>query len=154
MASPPGLTLTLGGPLITRYLIGNQYAEVNTLWFGLGVLAFCRFLSSSILVSLVALNRSKTNLIGEAATTLVSVPLMILLLPRYGLVAVPWIMSAGALATATVLLLGRIHIQGKPSLVDGAPDAEHRAPCQSRGASVACQTGAKRRPADSASASL
>ena len=111
-----GVTLTIGGPYITRYLIGNQYAEVNALWFGFGVLAFCRFLSSSILVSLVALNRSKTNLIGEAATTVVSVPLMIVLLPRYGLVAAPWILSAGALATATLLLLGRIRIQARPQL--------------------------------------
>ncbi len=118
-----GLTLTLGGPLITRYLIGNQYAEVNALWLGLGVLAFCRFLSSSILVSLVALDRSKTNLIGEAATTVVSIPLMILLLPRYGLISVPWIMSAGALATATVLLLGRIHIHIKPGLSTALKEA-------------------------------
>ncbi len=103
-----GLFLTFGGPFITQYLIGKQYAEVNSLWFGLGVLTFCRFLSSSVLVSLVALNRSKLNLLGEAATTVVSVPLMLLLLPRYGLAAVPWIMSAGALATATVLLAGRV----------------------------------------------
>ena len=103
-----GLLLTVGGPYITHYLIGRQYAEVNALWFGLGFLTFCRFLSSSVLVSLVALNRSKLNLLGEAATTVVSVPLMLLLLPRYGLASVPWIMSAGALATATVLLAGRV----------------------------------------------
>ena len=117
------LVLTLGGPTITHYIIGRQYAEVNSLWFGFGVLAFCRFLSSSVLVSLVALNRSKTNLLGEAATTAVSVPLMVLLLPQYGLVAVPWIMSAGALATATVLLLGRLQVQAKPSFATAWPNS-------------------------------
>jgi O-antigen/teichoic acid export membrane protein len=99
----------LGGPLITRYLIGAKYAEVNQLWLGFGVLTFARFVSSSILVSLVALNRATTNLIGEAATTIVTIPLMFWLVPHYGLSSVPWIMSAGAVATSVALILGRCH---------------------------------------------
>ena len=110
--------LIVGGPFITKYLIGKQYAEVNSMWFGFAFLTFCRFLSSSVLISLVALNRSKLNLIGEAATTIVTVPLMFALLPQHGLVSVPWILSAGALSTFTVLLVGRL---GPRAMVVFAP---------------------------------
>jgi O-antigen/teichoic acid export membrane protein len=105
-----GLLITLSGPLITQYLIGSQYAEVNQLWLGFGFLIFFRFASSAVLVSLVALNCAKTNLFGEAATTVVSLPLLIVLVPSYGLVSVPWIMCAGAIATATVLVFGRLRV--------------------------------------------
>ena len=105
-----GLAIYLCGPLITRYLIGKQYAEVNPLWLGFGFLIFFRFVSSSILVSLVALNRAKTNLFGEAATTIVSIPLLIYAVPRYGLISVPWVMCAGAIATAAILMIGRWRI--------------------------------------------
>jgi O-antigen/teichoic acid export membrane protein len=98
------------GPLIARYLIGPEYSQVDELWLGFGVLALLRFVSSALLVSLVAHARMAINVAGEGTTTLVAVALLVGFVPRYGLDAVPWLMSIATAANIAVLVAGRVRL--------------------------------------------
>lgn len=94
-----GLVFWLGGPLITKLLLGSEYAAVNSLWLGFSVFLVIRYAAASLGSALSARGLPLVRVAGQVAALLVVVMGFTLVAPRFGLDSVPWIMSAGALAT-------------------------------------------------------
>lgn len=106
------VTLYVSGPIITKYAIGPNYIEVNSMWASFGFLVLIRYMSSAVNTSLVAFEKTKAISVGEAAAILVEVPAILFLSPIYGVHSVPWIMCAGSAATFFVLSFSRIFLCG------------------------------------------
>ncbi|WP_425992868.1 oligosaccharide flippase family protein [Brevundimonas sp. TWP2-3-2] len=103
-----GLMFWLGGPLITTFLLGPEYGAVNALWLGFSVFLVIRYMAASLGAALSARGLPLVRVAGQVAALLVVVVGLTLGSPRFGLVSVPWIMSAGALATLISFCLARL----------------------------------------------
>jgi len=103
-----GLVFWLGGPLITRLLLGADYAGVNSLWLGFSVFLLARYMAASLGAGLSARGLPLVRVVGQVAALLIVVAGFTLVAPRFGLGSVPWIMSAAALATLVSYCLARL----------------------------------------------
>jgi len=105
-----GVIFWAGGPLITPFLLGDAYEEVNSLWFSFAVFVCLRYLAAALGTSLTARGVPITRILGQLAALVVIAIGFALFVPGAGLGVVPWIMSAGALATLLSYCVARILI--------------------------------------------
>jgi len=105
-----GVIFWAGGPLITRFLLGDAYKEVDSLWFSFAVFVCLRYLAAALGTSLTARGVPITRILGQLAALVVIAIGFALFVPGAGLGVVPWIMSAGALATLLSYCVARILI--------------------------------------------
>lgn len=114
----------LGGPLITRFLLGAAYKEVNSLWFSFAVFVLLRYLAAALGTSLTARGVPITRIVGQLAALVVIAVGFVMFVPKAGLGVVPWIMSAGALATLLSYCVARLLISrgaGRVELAKATP---------------------------------
>lgn len=122
-----GLVFWLGGPLITRVLLGPEYRAVDALWLGFSVFLAIRYMASSLGAALSARGLPLVRVVGQVAALLVVAGGLSLVSPTFGLASVPWIMSAGALATLISFCLARLLVaRGRLGAItrDGGPVLE------------------------------
>ncbi|HWW26037.1 MAG TPA: oligosaccharide flippase family protein [Caulobacter sp.] len=105
-----GVIFWAGGPLITRFLLGGAYKEVDSLWFSFAVFVCLRYLAAALGTSLTARGVPITRIMGQLAALVVIAIGFASFVPGAGLGAVPWIMSAGALSTLLSYCVARILI--------------------------------------------
>lgn len=90
------LVFLFGGPFISKYLLGSKYLGVNILWPGFAAFLMFRMAASSFGASLSVLGKPLLRVTGQLPALIVVTVGFWLLLPRYGIVAAPWIMAAGS----------------------------------------------------------
>lgn len=112
-----GAIFWLGGPYVTQYLLGPHYYPVNALWPGFGVFLFVRYLASSLGSGLIAYSAPRIRVVGQVMT-IGSLALGFNFLSKYGIVAMPWIMSIGASVTVIFYLIGRIWLAHRALKID------------------------------------
>jgi O-antigen/teichoic acid export membrane protein len=95
------------GPLLTSGLLGRGYAGVDPLWPGFAAFVFARYVAAALGVALTAHSRPRLRVAGQAVGLTVIAVGFWLALPQAGLIAAPWIMAAGALATLLIYAYGR-----------------------------------------------
>lgn len=103
-----GISFLFLGPLLTNTLLGAKYASVNPLWPGFGAFVFSRYVAAALGVALTAYARPRLRVLGQAFGLSVIVLGFVTVLPRIGLVAAPWIMASGSLATFLIYAVGRL----------------------------------------------
>jgi O-antigen/teichoic acid export membrane protein len=90
------LIFLLGGPLITRFLLGGKFVGVNRLWPGFAAFLIARVSAASFGASLSVLGKPLLRVTGQL-TGLVGIIIgFAVFVPRYGIVAGPWVMAAGS----------------------------------------------------------
>jgi O-antigen/teichoic acid export membrane protein len=98
--------LLLAGPLITRYLLGPNYAEANRLWPGFAAFLLARYAAAGVGSVLSARAKPTFRVAAQIISLTAIVAGLVLALPKVGLVAGPWIMAAGSAMTAVIYLCG------------------------------------------------
>lgn len=88
--------LLIVGPLISRFLLGSAYAAVDQLWPGFAAFLVARYLGAALGTSLAARALPATRVAAQLCGLLVLAAGFTLVLPQYGIVAAPWIMTAGS----------------------------------------------------------
>ncbi|MDR7115039.1 oligosaccharide flippase family protein [Caulobacter sp. BE254] len=121
-----GLGFWLGGGLITKFLLGPAYKEVNVLWPGLAVFVAIRYAAASIGAALSARGMALSRVGGQIAALVVLGLGYLAFLPKAGLEALPWLMCAGAVTTLIANMTSRILVArgllGKPTNMAVAMD--------------------------------
>jgi O-antigen/teichoic acid export membrane protein len=102
-----GVAFWLGGPFITRYLLGPHYTDVNQLWPGFGAFLFARYLAASLGAGLTAFSAPRIR-VGGQVMGMATLAIGFMFLPRFGVVAIPLIMAAGSIVTMLFYLVGRV----------------------------------------------
>lgn len=90
------LVFWLGGGLITQFLLGPSYSEVDALWPGFAVFVFIRYVAAAAGAQLAALGLPKVRIAGQLLGLVSLILGFVLILPNAGYSAAPWIMSASA----------------------------------------------------------
>ncbi|MDI1295646.1 MAG: oligosaccharide flippase family protein [bacterium] len=108
MGAVLALAIWLGGPVITRILLGPKYGTVDNLWPGFAVFIFARYLAAAFGAALAARNQPALRIGGQIAGLSVVAGGFMLLIPHHGLSAIPYIMAAGAATSALVYAIGRM----------------------------------------------
>jgi O-antigen/teichoic acid export membrane protein len=102
------LFFTFGGPLLTKYALGHKYAPLNPLWPGIAAFVLTRYGAAAFGAALAARGQPVLRIGGQVATlTTIGVGFLIFL-PRYGLVAAPWVMASGGVVTMVTYAAGRV----------------------------------------------
>jgi len=96
------------GPLLTHFLLGDKFAAVNVLWPGFGAFLIARYLAAAFGAALAAQGRPALRIAGQVAGIVTISVGFWLTLPRFGLLAAPWIMALGGVATTAIYAWGRL----------------------------------------------
>lgn len=99
-----GLGFMFAGPFVTPLLYGAKYQSLASLWPGFAAFALLRFGASGFGIQLAALGHVRTRIFSSIISIACLSALAIVLLPRYGLSAAPFLLAAGALPS--ILILG------------------------------------------------
>ena len=98
----------LGGPLVTRFLLGPAYLPLNQLWPGFAAFVFARYAAAGFGAALAAMARPAPRVVAQLGGLGVVVAGFVFLLPAAGLVAAPWIMAAGSATSLVLFMIARI----------------------------------------------
>jgi O-antigen/teichoic acid export membrane protein len=102
LGAAAGMGFVLFGPLISRFLLGPAYAEVDQLWLGFGAFVFARYLGAAMGVSLSAHSRPSIRVAAQLCGLLVLAGGFAYALPRFGLVSAPWVMAMATMVIAII----------------------------------------------------
>jgi O-antigen/teichoic acid export membrane protein len=89
------VAMLVAGPLLVKHVYGPAYLAVDRLWPGFAFFTLARFVAAGFGAHLVAVDKIRGRIAGTAITVLATVALSYVLLPRLGVIAVPWLMGAG-----------------------------------------------------------
>jgi len=103
LAVGAGLSFAVVGPLATQILYGAQYVTLKPLWAAFGLFAMLRFASAGYGIQLVALGRIKIRVISQIVSIGLFVGATAIVLPRFGLIAAPWLLAFSALPSFLLL---------------------------------------------------
>jgi O-antigen/teichoic acid export membrane protein len=91
--------MVIGGPWVTRYLLGPEYKEVDRLWLGFGVFIAARLIATAFGGALSARGQAGMRVMIQLVSLTAIVGGLWLTLPRFGIEAAPWTMAAGGFIT-------------------------------------------------------
>jgi O-antigen/teichoic acid export membrane protein len=94
-----GLVFWLGGPWITRWILGPDYAQTTRLWAGFAAFVLARYAAASFGAALTAHGRPGVRVLGQIAALAVLAGGFAWRLPAQQIADVPWVMTSGAVAT-------------------------------------------------------
>ena len=103
----------LGGPLLTRYVLGPQYASADALWLGFAAFVAARYLAAGVGAALAARGMPRLRVGGQIIGLVTILVATWIWLPSKGLVAMPWIVAAGATATFVAYAAGRATLKSR-----------------------------------------
>lgn len=98
------------GPLFTDYVLGADYAELNTLWLAFACFTAARFLAAGFGVQLIALGTGFLRTFGLIASGVLTVACYWVFIPRAGIQAAPWVSTLGMFALALIYGLAVLRI--------------------------------------------
>jgi O-antigen/teichoic acid export membrane protein len=101
-----GVGLLLVGPLLTRFVLGEQYARVDHLWPGFAAFLVARYAAAAFGAALSAVARPGLRIVAQALGLGLILAGFAWAVTRFGLVAAPWVMTAGALITTLAYAVG------------------------------------------------
>jgi O-antigen/teichoic acid export membrane protein len=92
-----GLCVIVFGPLGTPIVFGPAYDAVRPLWPGVGVFLMLKLPASAFGMQLVASGQIRWRVGTQIAALAFTCGALVLLLPHWGILAAPWILSGAAL---------------------------------------------------------
>lgn len=104
-----GLAVALGfkyvGPLMTARLLPAAYANASVLWGPVALLALARSCSIALNLWFIADNRPLDRAVAEGSALVCNIGGLLIFAPKLGVIAVPYILSAGSMVTVVVGVL-------------------------------------------------
>jgi len=122
------LSFVIGGPIYVAYFLDPSYADLNHLWLGFAAFAVARFLTGGLGSFLVANGMSYIRPLCTFFAGCVTIGLYFLLLPSFGLAAVPWVTTSGTivLLAGYIIITLRINSKHKDLNLDGRINSENK----------------------------
>ncbi|MDF0541262.1 lipopolysaccharide biosynthesis protein [Sphingobium sp. H39-3-25] len=94
------------GPILTRLLYGDPYAQLVPLWYGFAVFAMLRLVAAGLGIQLVAIGEIRTRIGNQVISIVVFVAATWICLPIWGLEGSSWILAASAIPSFTLMAWG------------------------------------------------
>lgn len=97
-----GSCLAILGPLLTKYILGPQYAKVDQLWLGFGVFLAARYVAAGLGAILTAERRMATRIGGQVSALGIATLFIVVPWPGRQYTVMPWLMAVCALVTCAI----------------------------------------------------
>lgn len=97
------LVFLFGGPIVTEYVYGPDFASLDLLWPAFAIYALFRFAAAGFGIQLVALGLIRQRIVSQSVSLAIFLALSLAILPTHGYESTAWIMASMGLSAFLVL---------------------------------------------------